>query len=131
MLSTALIEYEENFRTKGKISGVMVIPDHITTIEEKTFANCLIDELIIPEGVERIGKGAFADCSWLVRISLPKSLKSIDSWAFFDCGIDDLIIPDGVKKIGSGAFCGIPHIEYKGTATYKKNNKYWGAKSMN
>ena len=131
VLSTALTDDKNNDMIKGKISGVMVVPDYITAIEKNTFAYCPIDELIIPEGVERIGKDAFADCSWLVRISLPKSLKSIGHGAFSNCGIDHLTVPKEVKKIGAYAFFDIPHIEYKGTATYKKNNKYWGAKSMN
>lgn len=47
--------------------------------------NRIITDIIIPEGVERIGHMAFAHCESLKRVSIPESVKHIDSWAFWGC----------------------------------------------
>ena len=57
----------------------------------------------VPEGVNEIGKFAFAKC--LVReISLPSTLRSIDAHAFEMCDLQTLVIPEGVTYIGEHAF---------------------------
>lgn len=122
---------EGNYMTRNYMTGAVVLPDTVKIVAKNTFKDCSIEELIIPEGVETIEDDAFNACKKLTRITLPESLKKIGRNAFSHCGIKSLEVPDGVKKIGSGAFEGISHIEYKGTAAYKKDSRYWGAKSMN
>ncbi len=153
ILSTEMDDNDGNYKAMEYITGAVVLPDDVKTVAKGTFGNCNISELVVPEGVKDIGENAFAGCGDLIRISLPESLKNIGAGAFsgcgvihlkvpggvekigmdafYDCKIENLKIPDSVKKIGSGAFEGITHIEYKGTAAYKKDSKYWGAKSMN
>lgn len=46
----------------------------------------LITELDIPEGVQSIGRGAFANCTSITSVSLPMSLSSIREMAFYGCG---------------------------------------------
>ena len=95
-------------------------------------------KVIIPEGVKRIGGGAFWDCEHVTSITIPDSLKSIDETAFWGCGEinfiiskekanksekfvikdgvlkeykgigGDVIIPDGVTSIGEEAFASCP-----------------------
>ena len=152
-LSTEMDDNDGNYKAMEYITGAVVLPDDVKTVAKGTFGNCNISELVVPEGVKDIGENAFAGCGDLIRISLPESLKNIGAGAFsgcgvihlkvpggvekigmdafYDCKIENLKIPDSVKKIGSGAFEGISHIEYRGTATYRKDSKYWGAKSMN
>lgn len=153
ILSTEMDDNDGNYKAMEYITGAVVLPDDVKTVAKGTFGNCNISELVVPEGVKDIGENAFAGCGDLIRISLPESLKNIGAGAFsgcgvihlkvpggvekigmdafYDCKIENLKIPDSVKKIGSGAFEGITHIEYKGKAAYKKDSKYWGAKSMN
>lgn len=42
-------------------------------------------EVVIGEGITRIGVNAFADCSNLRRVSLPRSLRRIGAYAFQNC----------------------------------------------
>ena len=131
ILSTEVDAIEGNYMTRNYMTGAVVLPDSVKTVAKDTFKDCSIEELIIPEGVVTIEEDAFNACKKLTRITLPESLKKIGKSAFSHCGIKSLEVPDSVKKIGSGAFEGISHIEYRGTATYRKDSKYWGAKSMN
>ena len=44
-----------------------------------------ITEVIVREGVTRIGSCAFSDCTHLKYVKLPASLSDIDNTAFFHC----------------------------------------------
>lgn len=53
--------------------------------------------------------GAFANCSNLKRIKLPKAIKVIGSRAFSHCtSLIDVNIPSSVKTIGTRAFVNVP-----------------------
>ena len=59
------------------------IPATMTVVPDYMFYNSrLKGEIVIPDGVETIGKRAFAMCSLLKRVYLPKTLKTIDEDAF-------------------------------------------------
>ncbi len=45
-------------------------------------------EVIIPDGVTEIGKGAFTWSSGVTGVTLPLSLKKIEWYSFFECGSD-------------------------------------------
>ena len=102
----------------------------------------LITELVIPDGVTSIGKKAFANNDSIISVSIPESLKAVGEYAFSDCDslekvnitdlaawceinfagynanpasasgslylndklITELVIPDGVTSIGDYAF---------------------------
>jgi hypothetical protein len=58
------------------------------TIENGVFQNCkgLIGELVIPDGVERIGHRAFNECKNLSGVlTIPNSVKTIGNMAFKQC----------------------------------------------
>ncbi len=62
-------------------------------------------EVVIPEGVEEIGKAAFYDIG-LASLTLPESLRVIETNAFHTFGVegDEIILPSGVKEVQFGAF---------------------------
>lgn len=64
--------------------------------------------LVIPEGVERIGKYAFFSSRRITEVILPKSVKRIDSYAFYDCNNLISINLENVESFGEYAFgcCG-------------------------
>ena len=63
--------------------------------------------VIIPEGIKRIGKSAFQDCTDITRVVLPESLECIDDGAFSGCtGLSDINFPDNISYIGKNAFNG-------------------------
>ncbi len=80
------------------------IPDGVfvtnaTTMDMETG----VHELVIPEGVTKIGTRAFAG-QHIRELTLPDSLVEIGDYAFQNHQIQDLEIPAGVKSIGMRAF---------------------------
>ncbi len=64
-----------------------------------------IKDLVIPEGVTRIGHNAFGYCSGLTSVTIPESVTSIDDFAFQSCtGLTSVTIPNSVTRIGYFAF---------------------------
>ena len=63
-----------------------------------------LTHIVIPEGVEGIGRSAFESCKSLAEVSLPESLRSIEEQAFADTAIETLHIPANVEYIGPCAF---------------------------
>ena len=78
------------------VAGRIVLPDSVTdgkghrrmvwAIGRHAFANCTgITEMVLPRGLEDIGDQAFYGCSALCEINLPQSLKVIYPFAFRGC----------------------------------------------
>ena len=64
-------------------------------------------DVVIPEGVTRIGNRAFSWCSNLISVTIPDSVTSIGDEAFYGCsGLTSVTIPDSVTSIGGSAFYG-------------------------
>ena len=93
----------ESKQSKSKIAR---IPPGTVVVEAKDVPNPFkVTEIRVPEGVERIADGAFANCSSLQRIELPQSLKEIGDAAFEGCSaLKQISIPQRVEKIGKNAF---------------------------
>ncbi|MBE5747019.1 MAG: leucine-rich repeat domain-containing protein [Clostridiales bacterium] len=67
--------------------------------------NELVTQLIIPDGVTRIGEGAFCGYDDLTKIVIPDSVTSIGRYAFSYCdGLAEIVIPDSVTSIGDSVF---------------------------
>lgn len=67
----------------------------------------------IPEGVEKIGKFAFSNCSTLQSVTIPGSVRIIEDGAFEGCrALQHIDMSNGVEVIGKQAFtmCGITTI---------------------
>lgn len=62
----------------------------------------MIKTISIENGVENIGKGAFANCS-AEKVLIPTSVKSIDAYAFAGTSLKKQVIPSTVKTIGTDA----------------------------
>ena len=64
-----------------------------------------IRKVIISDGVTSIGHYAFADCSYLVNVSISQTATSIGIAAFSKCiNLSSIIIPESVTTIEMGAF---------------------------
>ena len=61
-------------------------------------------DLTIPEGIEVIHEGAFAQCS-LRSVTLPSTLRVIEGFAFFGVKqLQEITIPASCREIGASAF---------------------------
>lgn len=97
----------------GNESTVLIPPEYIKQgkklpvkeIASKAFyENENVKEVIISEGIQRIGAYAFYG-STISKVSIPNSVVSIDRYAFANCNkLEDVTLPGGVDKIASYAF---------------------------
>lgn len=90
MLEPTAVSYEVNPST--------------VAIDEKAFAyHEALESVAAPEGLKRIGAGAFRVCRKLRTISIPESLESVGTEAFIDTALESFKVPKGLVVIGRGA----------------------------
>lgn len=83
------------------------VPVDVKIIGRDAFKNSKIKEMDIPNGVSKLDVCAFA-YSALERISLPDTLKVIGAYAFANCThLTELTIPKSVSQIDDHAFEGL------------------------
>ncbi|MBQ9003300.1 MAG: leucine-rich repeat protein, partial [Eggerthellaceae bacterium] len=74
-------------------------------VDEKAFSyHAAIESVVLPEGLKRIGDGAFRVCRKLREVKLPSSVVSVGADAFIDTALERIAIPDGLCDIGLRAF---------------------------
>ena len=81
--------------------GDVVIPEGVTKIGERAFLYCRnLTNIVIPESVTEIGDDAFHDCSSLTSITIPEGVTKIGYSAFRGCSsLTSITIPQGVTRI--------------------------------
>ncbi len=86
----------------------IVIANGITKIGDYAFAFCSgVESITVPASVTSIGKYAFAGCTKLASINLSANLTAIGEGAFENCSaLTAIDIPGSVAAIGDGAFGG-------------------------
>lgn len=83
----------------------LMIPEGVIRIGNHAFErNKQLVTVVIPEGVVEIGGYAFNGCRNLQRIYLPSTLKRIGRFAFRDCPLVEVILPQGIEVIEKNAF---------------------------
>ena len=91
--------------------GTLNIPDIepqtgyriVGAVQGKTLVSSLPKVLVLPEGVEYIGRFAFYGCGF-TSITLPSTVKIIAESAFAQCRATEIVIPENVTVVGSDAF---------------------------
>lgn len=84
------------------------IPQGIKRIGAGAFSGAVnLKEIVLPDTVEDLEHDAFAACTGLVSVNIPESVKTIGDGAFSWCiNLESITIPDSVTKIGMTAFAG-------------------------
>ena len=86
------------------ISGEDKMPDYSNGVPPWAEYRDFINSIIIEDGVENIGDGAFGSCA-ITFVSIPNSVTSIGINAFANCGLlESITIPNSVISIGISAF---------------------------
>ena len=89
----------------------IVISENVTEIGAfdniiGVFCDCInLEEVVLPQNLEKIGEYAFYNCYRLKNIDIPETVTSIGEYAFFGCGyLEEITIPTEVDAIGKDAF---------------------------
>ncbi len=134
LLSEFLIKNSVLEKYKGK-GGNVVIPDGVKRIGWHAFEGCAgLMGITIPNSVTRIGEGAFKGCTGLTSITIPNSVKSIEDSTFSSCtGLTSIAIPKSVMSIGAGAFygcTGLPSITIPISVTNIGGSAFFGCERL-
>jgi len=81
----------------------VTIPNSVTSIGEKVFANSGLTSVNIPNSVTTIGNRAFSYCS-LTSITIPESVTSIGHYAFDGTKLRNIVIKAKTPPSGEMAF---------------------------
>ena len=143
----------ENMKSLGDhASGASLIVDTIYVKDMKSFLNIdykninffntygeallydssgsLISNLIIPEGVTKIGR-SLRGCKSIKTVTIPETITEIDDYAFYGCiNLTEVNMHDNIKTIGEEAFCGcnISEIKFPKNLTSIKSGAFGGCK---
>jgi BspA type Leucine rich repeat region (6 copies) len=83
----------------------VTIPEGVTRIGAGAFVQTGLTQLTIPNGVTNIAIGAFEGCSLLKTILIPDGVSSIADSVFADCRfLTSVELPHGIVNIGNDAF---------------------------
>lgn len=82
------------------------IPDGVIKIGEGAFKNNMqIEKVVIPDGVVEIGMNAFLECGCLASVAIPDSVTKIENAAFSHCAsLMSVVIPNSVTAIAAETF---------------------------
>lgn len=91
----------------------IIIPDNVVTIDKGAFMNCdALEKIVIGNGVTSLGESVFEDCDKLKDVKIGTGVVSIGIYAFWDCdGLEHISIPSNVTSLGAGAFFRCDNLE--------------------
>lgn len=98
-----LVRDERGVRTLY-VEGTGAMPDYSSSPFYAEARNN-VDNIVVGEGVTRIGSHAFASLRATGGVSIPSTVTSIGTWAFEYNNFDqEIVVPDNVKTVEMGAF---------------------------
>lgn len=102
---------EDDIRSRIK---EVIVNDGAVYIGKGAFANCEnLQKITLPESVSELGDGAFAACRQLENIVIPSKVKTIPKRCFTDnINLRYIHLPEGLTSIGYSAFSWCDSLEY-------------------
>ncbi len=84
----------------------VTVPEGARYISAGAFAgNEYVTEVHLPDSLEQIGEGAFADCTSLAYVTFGAGLKTVEAEAFYGCvSLASVSLPRSVELVGDRAF---------------------------
>lgn len=110
------------------------IPDSVEKIDNYTFSNCTkLNKITLGKGIKEIGKHAFCNTS-IDKIIIPSDVEKIEQCTFKDCiNLKEIILNDKIKEIGDSAFenTNIKNIEIPSSIEQIRKNIFGKNKKVN
>ena len=98
------------FTNEYEPQSILTVKDGTRVIADYSVSDPHLTEVILPDSVITIGKGAFSGSHNLKKINLPDSLRYIYGSAFSGTAIEEIEIPASVEYIDTWAFSGCNYL---------------------
>lgn len=98
---------ESRNNTNGKILKNVIISEGITKIGDYAFVDCdNLESVTLPESLINLGNMTFLHCSNLKKINIPSQITNFGYLGsmFQETGFSEFIIPENVKKVAGSTF---------------------------
>ncbi len=98
------------YKCNPDVNGTVTVPAFwagrkVTVIGRRAFKGCMMNGLVIPDGIKVIEDEAFTQCRSLTDVALPDSVASIGEFAFAGCSsLSSVRLPGGITALGNGTF---------------------------
>ena len=109
--TVTIVEYKGNaeaVEVPAAIDGKKVTKIGNFSFVAKSYQGSNISNIVsvkLPDGITKIGTGAFENCYKLEKVEMPDSITEIGEYAFYSCySLCDVTIPKGVSRIEKYAF---------------------------
>lgn len=103
------------------LKGNVVIPEGVEEIGEGAFRNCVnVENVTLPSTLKKIGKQAFSGCTNLKSINLVEGLTELGNRAFEQSGLTSITIPSTLKLLDYWMFDKCASLE---TVEFAKNSQ--------
>lgn len=100
---TTIRENAFNFSSLESIE----MPSRMSVIDEYAFYGCeSLNRVVMPDTLDRIGRGCFSYCAELESIDIPNGLRVIPMETFHGCSLEVVNFGDDVEVIDTIAFAG-------------------------
>jgi len=108
-----VFQYTGSETVPAKYVRVVHFDCSVVGVEARTFRECTkLKEVVLNEGLQTIGAGAFSRCQSLQSFALPSTVIDIGWEAFYNCSnLREVVLNKGLEKIGKGAFCRCSSLE--------------------
>jgi len=106
-------KYSEKYNLTGNRTRFVEWPSTIQKVGASTFyENRLLQEFVVPDGIEELPWGVFFRCHSLKKVTLPQGLKKMGGSVLTETQITSLVIPDGTVELDALAISYNPLLEY-------------------
>ena len=112
----------------------VVLPQGLQSIGKEAFYQCTsLNDFTMPQSVTSIGESAFYECSSIESITIPNAITDISKNVFYGCNaLKNVVFPDALTSIGENAFaeCGFENLRLPPTVTTIGAGAFSGCSSL-
>lgn len=115
-------EEVETNQTAGKMGGANYHHYYYTMSLAGAFQDMLLEKVVLPEGMKKIGVNCFNGCKILETVVIPSSVEMIEWNAFLDDISLTTVNLEGVKEMGNSAFSGCTSLTSANLVSLEKSD---------